>query len=199
VAERKAVKLVIALLVLDFVLGIALAYKAVQGRPILVVPGVKKDEIVAPDEPSHETVSNFALLAVNCFENFTYHTAGAQRKWLLAHVSPRFATELDAATFDREAVARDSKMSSQLAVDPASVRVSRASKDLFEVEFQGIKQVFIADRMSWTEPFSYRVAVSAGAPTRWNPYGLFLSGMVARKVEKGEGREARPVRDGVNK
>jgi len=190
------------LLILDFVLGAALVYKAVEGRSVLIVPGVKKEQIVAPQEPPHEIVSNFAVLAVNCFENFTYQTAGAQRKWLLARVSPRFATELDAATADRETVARESKMSSQMAFDPESLRVRRSSEELFEVEFVGVKQVFIADRMSWTEHFSYRVAISTGAPTRWNPHGLFLSGMVARKLEKGEGREvpATPgARDDVKK
>lgn len=172
------------LLVLDFVLGAALVYKAVEGRSVFVVPGVKRQAVIAPEDPPEEVVCNFAVLAVNCFENFTYQTAVAQRKWLLAHVSPRFATELDAATAERETVANESKMSSQFAYDPDSVRVKRVSPDLFEVEFQGTKQVFIADRMSWTEPFSYRVAVSTGAPTQCNAHGLFLSGMVARKLEK---------------
>jgi hypothetical protein len=175
-----------ALVILDLVLAAGLTYKALERKDVLLLPTVQREQVLVPDQPSDHSLAAFAMLAVNAFENFSYHTAAAQRNYLLALVGPKFASELDHATRDRVAVAQESKMSSQFAIDPTSPTVRRLSDDLYEVRLFGTKQVVIADRVSWSDGYEYRVAISPGAPSRWNPYGLYVSGFVARKQDRAK-------------
>jgi hypothetical protein len=174
----------ILLLAVDLALAAVVAYLAIRPAPVVVVPGAQAERVVKPASPDDASISSFALLVATNLENFAHTTLDEQDRFVLAKVSPRFATELERVILERKALVKESKMSSQLAVEPASVAVRRSDQGFWEVQFQAVKQVFVADRLSWRDRFAYRVAVEAMAPTRSNPYGLGLAGISISKISK---------------
>jgi hypothetical protein len=168
-------------------LAAVVAYLALRPVPVVVVPGADAQRIVNPDTPDDRSISSFALLVAINFDNFAHTTLDEQDRFVLAKVSPRFATELERVILERKTLVKESKMSSQLAVDPASVAVVKSAQGFWEVQFQAVKQVFVADRLSWRDRFAYRVAVETMAPTRSNPFGLGLAGISISKITEQGG------------
>jgi len=181
----------ILLLAVDLALAAVVGYLAIRPVPVVVVPGAQAERVVKPALPDDASISNFALLVATNFENFAHTTLDEQDRFVLAKVSPRFATELERVILERKALVKESKMSSQIAVEPTSVAVRRSNQGFWEVQFRAVKQVFVADRLSWRDRFAYRVAVEAMAPTRSNPYGLGLAGISISKISKPGGEDGK--------
>jgi hypothetical protein len=174
--------MIVALLAVDLVLTTLVAYLALKPQPMVVVPGAQIERAVQAASPDEKSITSFGLLVAMNFDNFTHTTVEEQDGFVLSKVSARFATELERVLMERKALVKESKMSSQIAIDPSSVTVRPSPSGFWDVEFRAVKQVFVADRLSWRDRFEYRIAVEAASPTRSNPYGLALAGISIAKV-----------------
>lgn len=167
----------------DALLSLGVLAKHFHGRPIVVVPGLDGERVVRPREVPDPAVINFALLFTLELENYTHLTLEQQKRFLGPLVSPRFATQIERLLFERQQMSKESRFASSLNVHPDTLKVTRRSGDLLEVQFHGTKRNIIADRVSWEETFEYTVLVEVGAPTHLNPHALFVAGHSARRVK----------------
>jgi hypothetical protein len=173
--ERRAL---LAFLLVDLGLGVLLAYRASLAQPVLVVPGVKTEQIVVPGVIPEPTLANFALLFALNFENYTTATLETQDRYALALVSPRFFGEFEKMAAERRALVRDSQLASAFFPDPKTIQVKEQT-----VVFRSRKQHVIGERLSWEAVFDYQIQIERVSPTQSNPYGLAISGYRAVKVE----------------
>jgi len=160
---------------LDLLLGLALAVKALERRPVLVLP----QEIVAvPGEISDEAARNFARLFLVTFDSYTPSTLPVSTEWLKHRLSPRSWSQASEALDRRLAVAREGRMSS--IVVPIDVGTVDRSQGVV-VTARARKTVFIADRLSRESTAVYRIAIESAAPSAANPGGLAV---VSQSVEE---------------
>jgi len=165
----------VASLGLDLLLGLALAVKALERRPVLVLP---QESVAVPGEIGDETARNFARLYLVTFDTYTPSTLPAATEWLKHRLSPRSWSQATEALDRRLAVAREGRMSSIVVpLDEGTVDRSEG----VVVTARARKTVFIADRLSRESTAVYRIAIEAGAPTAANPGGLAV---VSQSVEE---------------
>jgi hypothetical protein len=172
---------VIAAVALDLLLGIALTVKALEPRPVLVLP---QEELATPGEITDDAARDFARLYLTAFDTYTPSTLPAATEWLKKRLSPRTWTQASEGLDRRLAVAREGRMSS-LAVPIDEGVVER--KDGVVVTVRARRTVMIADRLSRDSTALYRFSLERIAPTPANPSGIVVASQSVEEV-KDEGR-----------
>lgn len=156
-------------LALDVILGTALAVKAMQRRPVLVLPA---GHVAVPGEVTDDAARAFARAYVSTFDTYTPATLPASTEWLKQRIAPSTYTQAAEALDRRLAVAREGRMSS-MAVPVEEGRVDRAAG--VEVTLRARRTIFIADRLSKEATATYRIGIRMVPPTPANPSGLAVT------------------------
>lgn len=172
----------VASLGLDVLLGLALAVKALERRPVLVLP---QETIVVSGEIGDDVARDFARLYLVTFDTYTPSTLPAATDWLKNRLSPRTWSQATEALDRRLAVAREGRMSS-IVVPLEEGRIDRSQG--LAVTVRARKTVFIADRLSRESTAVYRIAIESVAPTATNPGGLAV---VSQSVEEDRDESGR--------
>ncbi len=150
----------------DAVLAAALAVKALERRPVLVLP---TEEVAVPGEVSDAGARSFARQYVASFDTYTPATAAAATEWLKSRIAPSAAAHATEALDRRLAVVREGRMAS-LVVPLDEGRVERSGG--LAVVLKARRTVFIADQLSRESTVSYRVELQEIPATPGNPSGL---------------------------
>lgn len=159
----------VASVALDLLLGLALAIKAIERRPVLVLP---REILAVPGEISDEDARDFARLFLVTFDTYTPSTLPAATEWLKRRLSPRTWSQASEALDRRLAVAREGRMSS-LVVPLDDGTVDR--RDGVTVTVRARRTVVIADRLSRDSTAVYRLALERIAPTAGTPGGIVVA------------------------
>lgn len=177
----------VAFLAVDLVLGLILGYRLLAPSPVVVVPGIRTEQVVVPGVVPDQSLANFALLFALNFENYSTATLEAQDRYAQALVSPRFSAAFQTLTAERRAMIREAQMASAFFPDLNTVRV-QAGDPRPSVTFRARKQHVIGDRLSWESQFDYQIRIDRAFPTQSNPYGLAVAGFQATRVEEPHAR-----------
>lgn len=170
-------KLMLAsLALLNVVLGGALAWKCLERKPVVVVPGAKAEEEVFPGHVPDVVAREFAFRYALLFDNFTPATIDASTDLLKTLVAPRFWSQATEALEKRRAVVREGRMSMQVVVDRMAAEIERFPDGTVEVRFHAVRRTYIADKLSNEARARYVVALEPAAATTLNPYGLLVIG-----------------------
>lgn len=172
----------IASVALDLLLGVALTIKALERRPILVLP---QEALAAPDDISDDTAREFARLFIVSFDTFTPSTLPAATEWLKKRLSPRTWSQASEGLDRRLAVVREGRMSS-LVVPLDDGIVER--DDGIRVTLRARRTIVIADRLSRDSTAVYRLALERIAPTAANPSGIVVSSQSVEENPDESGR-----------
>jgi len=172
----------IASVALDLLLGFALTIKALERRPILVLP---QESLAAPDDISDETAREFARSFIVSFDTFTPSTLPAATEWLKKRLSPRTWSQASEGLDRRLAVVREGRMSS-LVVPLDDGVVERA--DGIRVTLRARRTIVIADRLSRDSTALYRLALERIAPTAANPSGIVVTSQSVEENPDESGR-----------
>lgn len=151
---------------LDVILGVALAAKALERRPVLVLPAGQE---AVPGEITDGAARAFARAYVSTFDTYTPATLPASTEWLKQRIAPATFTQAAEALDRRLAVVREGRMSS--IVVPLEEGTVRRGPEV-GVELRARRTVFIADRLSRETTAIYRLALQMIPPTPANPGGL---------------------------
>jgi len=172
----------VASVALDLLLGLALAAKALERRPILVLP---QETLAVPDEIGDEAARDFARLYLVSFDTYTPSTLPAATEWLKKRLSPRTWSQASDALDRRLAVAREGRMSS-IVVPLDDGVVDRT--DGVTVTVRARRTLVIADRLSRDSTAIYRIALERIAPTAANPGGIVVSSQSVEDEKNEIGR-----------
>ena len=167
---------------LDFLLGLALTIKALERRPVLVLP---QETLAVPDEIGDEVARDFARLYLVSFDSYTPSTLPAATEWLKKRLSPRTWSQSSEALDRRLAVAREGRMSS-IVVPLDDGVVDRA--DGVTVTMRARRTLVIADRLSRDSTAVYRIALERIAPTAANPSGIVVTSQSVEDEKSEAGR-----------
>jgi hypothetical protein len=167
----------IGVLLVDLALGLVLGYRLLSPPPVVVVPGVREEQVVVPGVVPDQSLANFALLFALNFENYSTATLESQDRYAQALVSSKFVAAFQKMTDERRAMIREALLASSFFPQLETVRVKDGV-----VSFQARKQHLIGDRLSWDALFAYEIAIERAAPTQLNPYGLAIARFHADKV-----------------
>lgn len=167
---------------IDLLLGLALTIKALERRPVLVLP---QESLAQPGEIGDDTAKDFARLYLVTFDTYTPSTLPAATEWLKKRLSPRTWSQASEGLDRRLAVAREGRMSSMVVpVDDGTV--DRASG--VTVTVRARRTVVIADRLSRESTAVYRIALERIAPTAANPGGIVVASQSVEEVKDEGGR-----------
>lgn len=172
----------LAFMALDVLLGLALLYRALEPRPVLVVPGVPESRVVLPGSVPPEAMKRFALLFLLNLDNFTPSTLEAQAEVAASLAAPAFLPKLLKSLEDRRAMVREGMLSSSFFPQPASVALDA---DRSTVTVRGRRRHTVGDRVSWEAEFEYVVYLEPAPPNESNPYGLAVRAVDVRKLDEG--------------
>lgn len=171
----------VASIALDLLLGLALTVKALERRPILVLP---QESLAIPGEITDEAARDFARLYLITFDTYTPSTLPAATDWLKKRLSPRAWSQASEGLDRRLAVAREGRMSSLVVpLDDGSVD----RKEGVTVTIRARRTIVIADRLSRDSTALYRVSLERIAPTAANPSGIVVSSQSVEEVKDETG------------
>jgi hypothetical protein len=167
---------------LDLLLGLALAVKALERRPVLVLP---QESLAVPGEIGDDQARDFARLYLVTFDTYTPATLPAATEWLKKRLSPRAWSQASEALDRRLAVAREGRLCS-LVVPLDDGTVDRG--DGITVTVRARRTVLIADRLSRDSTAIYRFALEQIAPTAANPGGIVVASQSVEEEKDEAGR-----------
>ncbi len=170
-----------ALAAADLILALALVWKCLERKPVVVVPWARAREELLPGAVPDGAAREFALRYVLLFDNFTPATIDASTDLLRPLIAPRFFAQAAEALEKRRGVVREGRMSTQVAVDRLPSEIERFPDGTTEVRFTALRRTFIADRLSSETRTRYVVALEPAAPTSLNPWGLLVIGQSIRE------------------
>jgi hypothetical protein len=166
----------------DLLLGVALVIKALEPRPVLVLP---QEALAHPGEIGDDAARDFARLYLTSFDTYTPSSLPAATEWLKKRLSPRTWSQASDALDRRLAVAREGRMSSLVVpVDEGTVDRSNG----LTVSVRARRTVVIADRLSRESTAVYRISLERIAPTAANPSGLVVASQSVEEVPDETGR-----------
>jgi hypothetical protein len=172
----------VASVAMDLLLGLALTIKALERRPVLVLP---QESLARPGDIGDDTARDFARLYLITFDTYTPSTLPAATEWLKKRLSPRTWSQASEGLDRRLAVAREGRMSS-IVVPLDEGAVDRANG--VTVTVRARKTVVIADRLSRESTAVYRIALERIAPTAANPSGIVVASQSVEDVKDEGGR-----------
>ena len=172
----------VASVALDLLLGLALAIKALERRPVLVLP---QEALAVPGEIGDDAARDFARLYLVSFDTYTPSTLPAATEWLKKRLSPRAWSQASEALDRRLSVAREGRMSS-LVVPLDEGTVDRS--DGVKVTVRARRTVLIADRLSRDSTAVYRIALEQVAATAANPSGIVVASQSVEEEKDEAGR-----------
>ncbi|HZL71925.1 MAG TPA: hypothetical protein VFC86_05670 [Planctomycetota bacterium] len=172
----------VASVALDLVLGLALTIKALERRPVLVLP---QEALAEPGGLSDDSARDFARLYLTTFDTFTPSTLPVATEWLKKRLSPRTWSQASEGLDRRLAVAREGRMSS-LVVPLDEGTVDRS--DGVRVTVRARRTIVIADRLSRDSTAVYRLALERIAPTAANPSGIVVASQSVEEEKDEAGR-----------
>ena len=172
----------VAAVAIDLLLGLALTVKALERRPVLVLP---QEALAHPGEIGDDTARDFARLYLTTFDTYTPSTLPIATEWLKKRLSPRAWSQASEALDRRIAVAREGRMSS-IVVPVEEGVVDRAGG--LTVNVRARRTVVIADRLSRESTALYRIALERVPATAANPGGIAVASQTVEEVPDEGGR-----------
>lgn len=173
---------VAALALLNVGLGVALIWKTLERKPVVVVPWARSEVEVLPGQVPDLAAREFALRYVLLFDNFTPATIDTSTEMLQPLIAPRFWTEATEALEKRRAVVHEGRMSAQIILERGPCEIERFEDGTVEVRFHALRRTFIADKLSSQVRARYVVALEPAPPTELNPYGLLVIGQAIHEI-----------------
>ena len=185
--KRVTIGVVAGLLLGIVALAAGTLYFAFQGRPTLIVPGVRGEVVSLPSEVPESSLRNFAILYLLYFDDYSPATIEDRTKFLLRLVSSDRVEAARRSLEERATYVIRARESSLLSPPlPEAVTVERTPRRTYQIEVKALRRTFIADAPKEVMHVRYRLDLVPTVPSETNPYGLVVAGQAI---------ESRPASD----
>ncbi len=160
-------------------LSAALAVAALRPRQVVVVSGARAPSVASPGEVPDAAAVAFCHIHIYEFDSYTPGTIEAATRSLKSRIAGRAWAQASEGLDRRARVVEEGRMASQVVLAPEG-RVERG--ETLRVTIEGLRRVFIADRLSREERVRYRLELETCAPTAGNPHGLAVLAQMVEEV-----------------
>jgi hypothetical protein len=176
-SRRLLAALALGLALGNGVLGAALAWGALRPHPVVVVPMVRRESIVVPEEIPPEAVQRFALHYLSYFDDYTAHTCKDRSNYVLGFVSYEFSETVAKKLTERLHYVEKAREAVQLLLPPPeAVEIAPGPGRRRRATVTAIRRVYLSDRLAEESDVRYVVEVQAALPKQGNPFGLVVTG-----------------------
>jgi hypothetical protein len=176
-SRRLLAALTLGLALGNGVLGAALAWVALRPHPVVLVPTVRRESIVVPEEIPPEAVQRFALHYLSYFDDYTAHTCKDRSNYVLGFVSYEFSETVAKKLTERLHYVEKAREAVQLLLPPPeAVEIAPGPGRRRRAAVTAIRRVYLSDRLAEESDVRYVVEVQAALPKQENPFGLVVTG-----------------------
>lgn len=182
--------LLAGLLATNVLLAGGLVYAALRRPPVLVIPGVRENQVLLPEEVPTAAAIKFVHLYLSYFEDYTPESVEERSTFVMRFVSPALAEGVRRELLERATYVVRTKESSQLTLSPpdlspdgAKTQVERLPDGLLRVRAAGERRIYIASELKSTSRMSYAVALRPRLPTDQDAFGFEVVGQTIRPEE----------------
>ena len=199
-APRALLGAIGALLGANLVLSGAVAAVALRRPPVVVVPGVRESQVVAPDQVPDAAARKFAHLYLAYFDDYTPETVEERSTFILRFVAPEILGRVRRELQERATYVVRAQESSHLTLpppdlSPAAAALERLEGGLLRVEVVGVRRTAIAAEPKGAARLRYVLTLRPVLPTDQDAYGFVVVGQTIRPEPAGReeaGREGGP-------
>ncbi len=151
-------------------------YVSLRGRPTLVVPGIKREQISIPSHVPDEALRHFALLYLIYFDDYSPATAVERANYLLRLVSPDRIETARRALEERATYVVRAREASHLSPPlPEEVQVERLKNGRYRATLRALRRTLIADAPKELLEVRYGLEIAPVVPSTTNPFGLVVT------------------------
>lgn len=189
--------LVGTLLAGNVVLSGALAFVALRSAPVVVVPGVREQQVVLPDEVPDAAVRKFAHLYLYYFDDYTPETVEERSSFVLRLVAPEIQEHVRRELLERATYAVRTREASHLVLPPPELSpvasaIERLSGGLFRFSIVGERHVYIASQPKGNSKVRYVLTLRSALPSDHDAYGLVVVSQTMRPEIEARPTDRRP-------
>ena len=178
-ARKLTVGVVMLLAAANATLAVGVVYVGLRGRPTLVVPGVKREQVSIPSHVPDEAIRHFAILYLLYFDDYSPATAVDRANYLLRFVSADRVEAARRALEERATYVVRARESSQVSPPlPEDVRIERLENGRCRVRLSALRRTLIADVPKEALEVCYVFDLAPVVPSETNPFGLVVTGQV---------------------
>ena len=190
-SHRPLVGLVAALLLAVVLLSGALVWTALRPGPVLIVPGVRENQIAIPEEIPPAALRKFARLYLIAFDDYTPETIEERSNDLLRLVAPEAQEKVRRELLERATYVVRTRESSHLVLSrPGQEEVERLPGGLFQVSLLADRHVYIASEGKGSSRIRYWLTLRAAFPTDGDAFGFVVVGQTIRAETPGTAAQA---------
>lgn len=174
------------LLTANLLLAGALAWMALRPRPVVVIPGVRENQIAIPEEIPPAALRKFARLYLITFDDYTPETIEERSNDLLRLVAPEAQEKVRRELLERATYVVRTRESSHLVLPrPGQEEVERLPGGLFHVSLLADRYVYIASQGKGSSRVRYLLTVRATFPSDGDAFGFVVVGQTIRAETEG--------------
>jgi hypothetical protein len=180
-ASKRVNLLVGSLLGANLLLSGALAFAALRPRAVVVVPGVRENQIALPEEVPPAALRKFARLYLVLFDDYTPETVEDRSTDVLRLVAPEAQEKVRRDLVDRATYVVRTRESSHLILPPpGQEEVERLPGRLFQVSLSAERQVYIASEGKGSSRVRYTLTLRSAFPSDGDAFGFVVAGQSIR-------------------
>jgi hypothetical protein len=194
--RRITVGVVVLLAAANAALTATTLYVSLRGRPTLVVPGIKREQVNLPSHVPDEALRHFAILYLLYFDDYSPATAVDRANYLLRLVSADRVETARRALEERASYVVRARESAQLSPPlPEEVQVERLKNGRYRMSLRALRRTLIADAPKELLEVRYGIEVAPAVPSVTNPFGLVVTDQTI-ETRMAPGSEAKEEKNG---
>lgn len=171
------------------VLSAALAWAALRPAPVVVVPGVRTNQVAIPEEIPAAAARKFAYLYLSFFDDYTPETVEDRSTYLLRLLAPEVLEKVRRELLERATYVIRTRESSHLLLPPlpegGDSKIERLPGGLLRLEVAAERRIYIASEEKGRARMRYTLLLRPAFPSDQDSFGFVVAGqtLVSEPVE----------------
>jgi hypothetical protein len=179
------------------ILSLALTWSALRPAPVLVVPGVRANQIVIPEEIPPAAARKFAYLYLSFFDDYTPETVEDRSTYLLRLLAPEVLEKVRRELLERATYVIRTRESSHVILPPLTEeegpKVERLRGGVLRLQITAERRIYIASEEKGRSRVRYTLLLRPALPSDQDAFGFVVAGQTLEN-EPGETPETGRVR-----
>jgi hypothetical protein len=178
-----------SLLACNVLLAGALVWAALRPAPVLIIPGVRTNQVLIPEEIPPAAARKFAYLYLSFFEDYTPDTVEERSTYLLRLLAPEVQEKVRRELLDRATYVIRTRESSHLLLPPfedeLSGKVERLPGGLLRLQVAAERRIYIASEEKGRSRVRYTLTLRPAFPSDQDAFGFVVAGQTLESESLG--------------
>jgi hypothetical protein len=177
------------LLAINLLLAGALVWTALRPAPVVIVPGVRANQVAIPEEIPAAAARKFGYLYLSFFDDYTPETVEDRSTYLLRLLAPEVLEKVRRELLERATYVIRTRESSHLLLPPLSdgedSKIERLPGDLFRLHVAAERRIYIASEEKGRSRVRYTLLLRPAFPSDQDAFGFVVAGQTLENEPVG--------------